>query len=487
MSVEQDMAGCAGEMLLSAEGHRKRLSNLRDADQAVRSCRRKHTIRTYFPGQVTYNLGEYPNRISMAPTSYDVELLQTLAKGGVSLIAIHEEWNDPLRLLGADKFTSPDPKGLQAFIDLVHSLGMKITLYASTGYFDIRDPDFRPDWTSFDFHLVDLFFKYAMCSPASPEWRAYLLPRLERVLDEYGIDGLYNDTGYEPLWRYANTGTRQVSGPYEPLPFRSEGRFRHVSPEPETPDHDAAMEDLLGIIYESVHRRGGVYRLHIGGNRQPNYKSKVYDYLWVGEGVSDLRLLRRETMNHTPYVVPAPDFSSGMLEREDDLYLYSISSMQFPLRVDGRPCTGERSVFPNIEYCPVTPDRAMSGFMKVQKYYQDHPNAYPSFGQWDSCPGRPEARERWLYHLSLYLPMVKKGTRVWIEVVESSLFRQELNPDFSASLFVNDETYLVLANFGKTSAEINTVWSWRDRETNRSGTVWSVPPHDLLFLQRIVQ
>ena len=164
---------------MNTEYHRRRLTNLRDANDAVSSCMAEHRIGEYLAGQVIYNLGEYPLPFSIAPTEYDEALLQQFADHGVGLIQLHEEWNDSQRVLGADKFSSHDEPGLARFIELVHSLGMKIILYASTGFFEATDPDFDPAWAHPDAHLIELWYDYARCSPASPGWRAYLLPHLE--------------------------------------------------------------------------------------------------------------------------------------------------------------------------------------------------------------------------------------------------------------------------------------------------------------------
>ena len=78
-------------------------------------------------------------------------------------------------------------------------------------------------------------------SPASAGWRAYLLPHLVRILDDYGVDGLYNDLGYIPLAGNPRPPTRD-----EVLAFE------------ERADHDGALTDLLAIIYAEVKRRGGI-------------------------------------------------------------------------------------------------------------------------------------------------------------------------------------------------------------------------------------
>lgn len=106
------------------------------------------------------------------------------------------------------------------------------------------------------------------------------------------------------------------------------------------------------------------------------------------------------------------------------------------------------------------------------------------YGWWDSAPGRPEARARWFHHFDLYRPMVQSGTHVWIDVTEASMFASPLPGDVTASLFVNTETYLVLANYGTQAAEFVSPWTWRDRETGRTEARFRLPPRDLLFLQR---
>ncbi len=153
----------------SDNAERQRLANFRWARAAVRKCLREHTVREYLPGQVVYNLGEYPKPFSIRPTDYDLELLKLLAHRGVELIQIHEDWNDSQRVLGADKFTSHDPEGLHEFVDAVHDLGMKIIPYISTGYFEATDPDFREEWAG-PGHLVELPAGGSICCRA---WSRY--------------------------------------------------------------------------------------------------------------------------------------------------------------------------------------------------------------------------------------------------------------------------------------------------------------------------
>ena len=143
---------------ITLEETRARIQNIESADKDNRKYFRRHRIERYLPGQVTYNLGDYPARFSVEPTEYDYNMIKELAENGVELLQVHEEWNDAIRCLGADKFSSFDPSGMRKFIDLCHSFNIKILPYISTGYFEETDPDFREDFTRAEFALRHDYF-----------------------------------------------------------------------------------------------------------------------------------------------------------------------------------------------------------------------------------------------------------------------------------------------------------------------------------------
>ena len=152
-------------------------------------------------------------------------------------------------------------------------------------------------------------------------------------MDDCGPDGLYSDWGYIPLYNNPDPPTKD-----EVLAFY------------ERADHDAALEDLVALIYSEVKRRGGIYKMHADGNNCPKFKEKLYDYLWVGEGVDRIDKVREESKNHPPYVVPCFDFRNGKPKEEDEVYPNTIPYMQFALLLAGRPFTGERTTIPGVRY-----------------------------------------------------------------------------------------------------------------------------------------
>ena len=424
----------------SGEDQRRRLENVGRCQRAVRACLRKHPITSYLPGQCVYNMGEYPCRKPWDPDDWDERELDRLRDHGIRLIHVHEEWNDSQRLFGGHKLAPLNPAGFRRFVDMVHRRGIKLLVYASSGYFDEKDPDFRREWTAAnDRPLREIYFRYAHCSPASPGWRAYFLRHVVRILDDYGVDGIYNDLGYR-----------------QPPPLSEEPTGDQVLAFEESPESDGALADLLALIYAEVHRRGGVVKVHRGGTRCPNTELKVYDYLWVGEGGREGDRMRVEVKGHPPYVVPCLDMSRATIAHEDELYLHAIPYMQFPVLLAGRPFTGERALIPGIEYPPEEKCFWTRHCRAIWKHYQAHPDGPHSYGWWDSVPGRPEARPTHARWLRQYRPIVEEGTWAWLEITDSDLVAAPLPENVVVSAFAGRELHLVLANYGQARAGVAT-------------------------------
>lgn len=276
----------------TADDHRRRLKNVGVYEHEIRTCLRKHLVTSYLPGHCCYNLGEYPCRKPWAPSDYDERELDRLRDHGIQLIQVFDDWNDSLRLFGGDKYTALNPAGFRRFIDMVHRRGMKMLTYTSTGFLQWTDPDFRAAWSPPGLRCSCGYWDMALCSPASPGWRAYLLPRLMRILDDYDLDGIYIDGGYV-------TNAQKVNQP-QSSPLRGSAKDAVLAFE-ETPQHDGAFADLLALVYAEVKRRGGIVKLHVGGDLEPQTAGqKVYDYLWVGEGVDNAEGLREAVKNQCP-------------------------------------------------------------------------------------------------------------------------------------------------------------------------------------------
>ncbi|HPO14204.1 MAG TPA: hypothetical protein PLI09_12235 [Candidatus Hydrogenedentes bacterium] len=425
----------------TSEDHRRRLENIRFCERANRSCMRKHLITSYLPAQATYNLGEYPSKERWAPNDYDEQELDRLKDHGIQIIQVFDDWNDSLRLFGGDKLSAVNPEGFRRFVEMVHRRRMKIILYVSCGFLQRTDPDFRQEWSREGDFLVLGYWNMARCSPSSPGWRAYFLPKLLNVMEEYGADGIYNDCGY--------------------LANKHHGRKAPTNDEvdafPEADDYDGAFTDLLALIYAEVKRRGGIYKLHVNAAEQPmTHGLRVYDYLWVGEGVGNLDAMRETVKDYPPYVVPCPDMTFAKTNDPNEPFLHAIPYMQFPVLQAGRPFTGARAMIPGIAYNQDPKDFWMRICREAWEHYNAHPEGPHAYGAWDAIPGRAETRPTHRQWLKQYLPLSEEGTWAWLDIKDSDLFEAPLPSNVVASFFANRQIHLVLANYSQTPVTITT-------------------------------
>ena len=454
----------------TAEDHRRRLQNIGICTTKIRKCTRKHLVTNYLPAQCVYNLGEYPSRKPWAPGEYDEQELDRLKDHGIQLIQVMDEWNDRYGLFGGNKLTAVNPDGFRRFVAMVHKRGIKIIAYASTGYFAGHDPDFRKEWARPGDICGAGWWDLPRCSPASPGWRAYFLPRMLQILEDYEVDGLYNDWGYVPNAEKRITELAED----EVVAFE------------ETPQYDGAVTDFLHLVYSEVKRRGGIYKMHADRSNRPLTDGlKVYDYLWVGEGVRNADGMREAVKNHPPYVVPCIHGSIAKVESDNDPFLHSIPFMQFPLLQAGRPLTGERAVIP----IPRLPGAKENGFYtRAWKYYQANPNGPYIYGGWDTLPPSAETRPAHARWLKQYMPLVEDGTWAYLEIGDSDLFAKPLPKDCVASAFANRDLHVVLANYSQTPQQIETADAYLPVDTPSAGPSknWQLPKRSMRIIKRSV-
>lgn len=443
--------------LFTLEEGRRRADNIKYAESVTEGAARRERIENYIPGQVIYNLGEYPAPFKIRPTEYDYNLIKSLAKRGVGLIQIHEEWNDAIRVLGADKYTSHDPKGLDEFIKLCHDFGIKVIPYVSTGFFDSRDPDFREEFCPFGkYELNSSYYRYRMCDPSSAKWRAFILDKIDRLLDSHDFDGIFNDMGY---------------------PADYEGHPEGFLP------YDEALDSLLSTIYRKVKSGGGIVKIHEGKCLAPKTHERVYDYLWVGEGVRSADSMLA-TKVFDPYLISCPDFRFISREQERMFYASSMTLMQFVLRVDGRPITGERAEVPGIDYIYNRQNDEKLHFDRVKKWYDSHPDGPHVYSEWSSIPDNPQSREEWFTYLDLFRPMTREGTEAFIDVNPVGVILGNMPSSVHASLYASDKVYMTLANLGERKESLVLKEGWKDRRSGQIVRTVNLAPADIIFLER---
>lgn len=445
---------------MSVKEYERRINNITFAEENGKEYAKKIRFNGYIPGQVTYNLGEYPASFKIKPTDYDRELIKSLAEKGVGLIQVHEEWNDSQRVLGADKFSSHDKEGMKEFIALCHEHGIKVLPYISSAYFDIRDKDF--DEKFIRSRRADLFvnyFRYIRGNAASPEWNDYLIGKVCDLLDEYDFDGIYNDTGYDK------------TGP--------DGKI--YGDDDNLGEYDPYFEDLMSRLYTEVKRRGGIVKVHERRLNFPEMKTPVYDYLWVGECVKDPQDILK-TVKFDPFVIFCPDFRFSPFTKPEFYFAMTIPFAQFVLRTDGRPITGERCFVPGIDY--IVDEDETAHFRKMKEYNDAHPNGPYVYSEWSAIPDDTELRDKWFYYLDLYKPMVKDDSICYMDIKNSPITENKLSDTVHMSLFINEKLFMVISNLGEKEEEITLAEPWVNRETGEKVKTFTLPSGSIRFFKK---
>ena len=82
--------------------------------------------------------------------------------------------------------------------------------------------------------------------------------------------------------------------------------------------------------------------------------------------------------------------------------------------------------------------------------------------------------------------MVQEGSWAYIDIGDSTLFKEPLPTDVVASVFANLETYLVLANYSKTEVIIETTQNYRpsDEPTSSPRRDWKLKGRSFVILRQ---
>lgn len=451
---------------------KRRLENLKLARSLIRRCERHTVIIDYIPGHVWYNWGEYPAERCPMPDEYDEKNFKLYREKGLGLIKIHEEWNDALEIFGKDKFTPNNEEGFRKMIELAHNNGLKFIPYISSGYYDRRSKYFNKDWlTYFKGKVLSLdegYFNYALCSPRSPDWRVFLLNNIERLFERYQIDGLYDDVGYDPL-------------AFLDPPKEKQG---HIDAFEESGRVHGAFEDLIQEIYTIVKRYKGIFTLHAWEFCNPEISAppcfKCWDYLYVGEGIKDMNLMRKTVKNLPDFVLYIPDWRVVPPEDQKKLYALTVPYLHFPVLYHGRPITGKMYTGSKLKYKKGS--LAVSHPEIIRRHYRKHPRDYPVYSPWDSVPGNPLTMEYYFYYFKFYKEMTKPTTHVFVDIQDESIIAGRRWPNLVLSAYVNDTFFLVVANYFNEKDVLVLKDKWKDLETGKIGSIWNLNPFEMKIL-----
>ena len=425
-------------------------------------------MRDHRPGEVWYNLHEYPKLPLRQPSQEDWDRFASYAADGIEIVKFHMEWADWAGICGGGPSRAADPAGLDVLLDMAHQHGLKVLLYFSSGFHDVRSADHQPSWSVTRLRLQEYFYDLALCSPRNPDWRAHVLQTTRDIMDRHDADGLYNDCGFFDAYDVALRHTRiDDSGDVT-------GAFRESEADQE------AFSDLLHLVRDQMttQRPGAIMGLHCGRTRRPPVSGRPYDRLYIGEAVGSLDELLGATKAHEPYTYVIPDERFAVANPRA-VYAATLPHLQFPVAFGGAPVTGERVTSDRVQYAD--PDRDYWTKVMTRIAHHRAQGDHPTYGWWDSVPGNPQAQEVHRHLLGLWRGITVNGTRAFLDA-RSDLVAAPAG--VIVSYFVNERIHAVVANLGNTAAEVRISPGHRDLEDSAptAGTL-AVPAGDLKLLE----
>ena len=464
---------------------KKRIDNIRYAEGTIKKYYKRVRINDYIKGQAIYNLGDYPAKISAKPTEYDIKLVKSLAENGVTMIQLHEDWNDACRYYGGDKFNAVDKEGLREFVKLCHDNGIKVIAYMSSSFFHRYDPDFKEEFCLSDGVLEMNYFSYRGCNHGSEAWREYVLNKMFEAVDFYGFDGVFNDFWYDSYVYDFEKGkccikTQEVE--YNPDTddvhdtnyLTEDGRcIKDVEV-----DFDPDFEDMHAQVYSEIKKRGGIYKIH-SGNRNIPSRDKIFDYIWVGEGLK--RLTPGKGKELDGYVVPCLDRHFYTEVSAKDYMAYTIPFLQFPLLKTGRPIMGQNTELPNVTYYG---GDEQEFYKAVGDYMKEHPDGPYVYSLWSSIPDDETEFDVWSYYLKLYDEMTSENSVAYCEIKKCDDISSEICDGVYASMFVNEQMYLVVSNLTGKDYELRLKDEWLNRENGVSSDTFILKNNEIVFLKK---
>ena len=203
--------------------------------------KRMHTI--WIEGE---NGREHPEHEFMYTEGY----AEKCAEAGVKWLILHEEWT-VIQNWGRPQ----DEERFKKFVDKCHSLGMKVMTYFGYEYSTLA-PEFYENAENYLIRTPDGSFTggwqrrpwqrdFMVCY--NGDYSDEMIKRVEHVMDDYGVDGIYTDGTFVP-WECANEshgcGYRDNEGNLHPtFPI-------------------LAVREHVKKLYEAVSKRGGILDTH---------------------------------------------------------------------------------------------------------------------------------------------------------------------------------------------------------------------------------
>ena len=220
----------------------------------------------------------------------------------------------------------------------------------------------------------------------------------------------------------------------------------------------------MGQIKALCHRYGAFLSLHFGSHFLPRLRDGQYRYAYIGECVPHLERLRENGRDYDPLVLFIPDWRFVPCDKEPEAqYAASIPHGMFPVLYGG------------VEVCP---------WWGAQKLVDE----VVARERCSAAEARAAIEGRYFKYLGAMNRMIAHDAVLFSDIQGDFRLYDRLDPAFprlTASLYINEEFHLVLANDGAESVTASLVSPFEDVIRGGVSTETRIAPGGLAILKRI--
>jgi len=269
--------------------------------QCERHTRRGHTE----PGHLWIQyVSNYKNADSFIP------LLDEAKKSGVGVVKVHSYWADinktsPFR--PANQAAEADYRKL---IKLCHDRGLKFIAYVSPAWVKLNK-DYNTAWEFSDKSTApDKPVKWGQVCTGSPEWRNYFFSNVQKMFNDYPIDGIYVDIGVNNAEEARCTKKDHIHAFTHDVPGR------------------ASSKDMINRLYSLCRKNNKL--MYLFAESHDNFED-ICDMQYVGESTPSMaaHVDRHRKLKGNIFFLPMYHGFTYYSPRE--VYAYTMVLGHFPL------------------------------------------------------------------------------------------------------------------------------------------------------------
>ena len=239
-----------------------------------------------------------------------VKLLDEAKAAGVEIIKVHSYWADIDSTSPFRPRNKADEDDYRKLIKYCHDRGFKFIAYVSPAWIKLNK-DFDPAWTFSNKTTAPAKpIQWGQVCTGSPEWRNYFFSNVQKMFNDYPIDGIYVDIGVNNAEEARCTKADHIHAFTHDVPGR------------------ASSKDMMNRLYSLCRKNGKLMYLFAESHAD---MEDYCDIQYVGESTPSMAAHIDRHRNLKGNIFFLPMFHGFTYYSPREVYAYTMVLGHFPL------------------------------------------------------------------------------------------------------------------------------------------------------------